>query len=116
MNFNPDIHEKIIVDGIEKGYRLKQVEAAPEPIRVISVGSFRRRLFTNEKVAIKTSGDPVMQVFEEDLLASSYVDLDHDATVEGLTYLQGAGVLTAERVAAIRADGKPEEKPVLDER
>ncbi|MDT0603485.1 hypothetical protein [Thalassotalea castellviae] len=79
-------------------------------IRKITIGSFRRRLTLNEKVAIKQSADPVVQVLNEDLLASSYVDLDFQPFIDGLSYLTAQGLLTAERVVELLADGSPDEQ------
>ncbi|WP_286269522.1 hypothetical protein [Thalassotalea hakodatensis] len=79
-------------------------------IRIISIGSFRRRMTLAEKSAVKTSNDPVVQVLNEDLLASSFVDLDFQQTIDGLNYLKSVGILTAARVDELLADGSPDEQ------
>lgn len=81
------------------------------PIRVITVGAFRRRLTVAEKVAINTSTDPVVHVLKEDLFSSDYVDLDFDQLHAGLDYLVSVEILTEERKAVLLADGTQEEKP-----
>ncbi|MBN7820530.1 hypothetical protein [Bowmanella yangjiangensis] len=121
MSFNPDIHEKIYgpsvnpetgeVTQVEKGYRIKPQEAAPEPIRVISVGSFRRRFTLDEDVLIETSTDPKVRVLEKRLMASTYVDLDFPETVQGIGYLEQVGIIAAGRSAEILADGTDQERP-----
>ncbi|AWL11934.1 hypothetical protein HMF8227_01459 [Saliniradius amylolyticus] len=83
----------------------------PEPIRVISIGSFRRRLSLTEKVAIEDSADSTVKVLEKDLMSSSFVDLDFPATVDGLAYLEQVGILATGRADELRADGTPDEQP-----
>lgn len=74
-------------------------------VRVISKGAFRRRFTLAEKVEIKVSTDPVVKVLEEDLLATSNVDLDFQPLIEGLDYLISVGILAAERKAELLQDG-----------
>jgi len=81
-NFNSEIHEKI-----NGGYQLKQTEQSAVRIRQITKGAFRRRLTTAEKVAIKSSTNPVVKVLEDDLLSTSFVDLDGQQLIDGLAYL-----------------------------
>jgi hypothetical protein len=78
---------------------------AADVVRVISKGAFRRRFTLAEKVEIKVSTDPVVKVLEEDLLATSNVDLDFQPLIEGLDYLISVGILTAERKAELLQDG-----------
>jgi len=81
-----------------------------ERIRKISKGAFRRRLTLNEKVAIQTSVDPIVKVLDEDLKASSFIDLDFKQFQDGLNYLVSQGILTAARVAELLVDGSEDEK------
>lgn len=78
---------------------------AVDIVRTISKGAFRRRFTLDEKVDIKVSNDPVVKVLEEDLLATSSVDLDFQPLIEGLEYLVSVGILTAERKAELLQDG-----------
>jgi len=80
-------------------------------IRKISKGAFRRRLTLNEKVAIQTSVDPIVKVLDEDLKASSFVDLDFQQFIDGLNYLASQAILTAARVTELLADGSEDETP-----
>ncbi|WP_416308530.1 hypothetical protein [Neptunicella sp. SCSIO 80796] len=107
MSFDSNIHEKIIIGGTEKGYRLKS--SAPAPIRHITVGSFRLRFTIAEKVAIETSADPVVKVLKDDLAASSYIDFENQALLDGLAYYESVGILAPGRIAELTADGTPEE-------
>tara|TARA_B100000700_G_scaffold23245_1_gene22513 strand:+ start:14055 stop:14360 length:306 start_codon:yes stop_codon:yes gene_type:complete len=100
--FDESIHEEI-----SGGYQIKNT---PPVIRTITKGAFRRRLTFNEKVAIKASTDPAVKVLEEDLLASSFVDLDFQPLSEGLDYLIGAGILAPERKAQLLQDGTSDEQ------
>jgi len=77
---------------------------APE-IRVISKGAFRRRFTLAEKVAIKVSEDPVVKVLEEDLIATSTVDLDFQSLIDAIDYLISVGILKAKRKAELLKNG-----------
>jgi hypothetical protein len=83
----------------------------PEVIRVITVGSFRRRLTVAEKVAIRVSTDPVVQVLSEDLTSSNYVDLDSKEIIEGLQYLVSVEILEDSRVPELLQNGTEDERP-----
>lgn len=85
------------------------VETVVAPIRRISVGSFRRRFTLAEKIAIKISQDPVVQVISEDLALSTYVDLDSTQLLEGLSYLITAGILQEARLEGLLGDGTTDE-------
>lgn len=78
-------------------------------IRKISKGAFRRRLTTAEKVAIKTSTDPVVKVLEDDLLVTSFVDLDFQSLIDGIDYLIAINILTPARKAELLKDGEQHE-------
>ena len=97
----------IVLYEIPVGTALEPLES----IRVISVGAFRRRFTLAEKVAMKVSTDPAVLVLQEDLLSSSFVDLDFTGLIEALEYLKSIGILTEERVVELRRDGVQEEKP-----
>lgn len=84
----------------------KEVHSA---IRKISKGAFRRRLYTSEKVAIKTSTDPVVKVLEDDLLVTSFVDLDFQSLIDGIDYLIAINILTPARKAELLKDGEQHE-------
>lgn len=109
MSFNSDIHEEIIINGVNKGYRV----LAPELIRQISVGSMRRRFTLAERVAIKTSVDPMVQVLADDLAQSSFIDLNNPELVGGLNYLttMNDAILAPERPAQLLQNGEESEKP-----
>lgn len=98
-------------DTYENGVFTPKAPEVPTPIRIISIGSFRRRLTLAEKVAIKISTDPIVQVLSEDLLASSFVDLDFPQVIQGLQYLTTTDpvILTPERVTELLIDGTEEE-------
>ncbi len=84
--------------------------APVEPeISQISIGSFRRRLTIQEKVAIRTSTDPVVQVLVEDLASSSYVDLKEPQVLEGLGYLVESKILTEARLVEVTKEGTANE-------
>lgn len=78
-------------------------------IRKISVGSFRRRLHLQERVAIQASLDPVVQVLQADLASSSFVDLDFKEVKDALNYLTMVGILADGRSSEILRDGEQHE-------
>lgn len=81
----------------------------PTATRVISVGAFRRRLTTAEKIAVKQSTDPVVQVLDDDLVVNEFIDLDFQDLHDGLDYLISVGILQPERKSELLADGTPDE-------
>ncbi|MBQ1784629.1 MAG: hypothetical protein II007_13365 [Gammaproteobacteria bacterium] len=81
-------------------------------IRRISKVAFRNRFTLAEKVDIYTAAktDPMVQIMMDDIAAvTTGVDLDFPSLSDGLGYLVQLGILTAERAAAMRADGSPSE-------
>jgi hypothetical protein len=116
MAFDENKHVKIA-----GGYQAKPMVIEPEPITKITLNAFRRRLTFNEKLALKTSADPVIQVMNDDLasVANTYVDTKDESLIAGLTYAAGQSVLelkegqtNEERIAEILRDGTPEEQPL----
>jgi len=81
------------------------VIGAELPLRIISKGAFRRRFTLAEKVAIKVSEDPVVKVLEEDLTATSTVDLDFQSLIDAIDYLISVGILKAKRKAELLKNG-----------
>ncbi len=101
MVFDKNIHDEIL-----GGY---QARSTPQRIRKISKGAFRRRLTTAEKVAIKTSTDPVVKVLEDDLLVTSFVDLDFQSLIDGIDYLIAINILTPARKVELLKNGEQHE-------
>lgn len=88
MSFNPDIHEKIIIDGKERGYRMKgSGQDNSPPIRDITKGAFYGRFGFEMQVALETSTNPIVAVFKKQLDYRSHVNLDFPETISGLNYL-----------------------------
>ena len=88
------------------------IEYSASAIRRISKVAFRNRFTLAEKVAIYTAAktDVVVQIMLDDISAvTTTVDLDYPPLTEGLGYLVSLNILTAERAAAMRADGLPSE-------
>ena len=77
---------------------------APVPPKVSPV-QFKLLFSPQERVAIKTSTDPVVQDFFEIVNDPrlTYVDLGLQSTKDAIGYLQSEGLLTGERAAAILA-------------
>lgn len=82
----------------------------PPSARAIPALAFRRRFTGDERAAITLAasrglerGDATLQLWIDDLNATDGVDLDHAEVIEVVTALVQAGLLDAERVAAILA-------------
>lgn len=73
------------------------------PARVIKTRDFMLRIPLEKRVAIRGSQDPVVVDMVEVLYSGPDVDLNSPVTVQALDYLQAAGILTAEQVAAALA-------------
>lgn len=71
--------------------------------RVITKYAFRQRLTFAEKMGIDTSADAGVIVFRNDFAVAEEVNLDTEAVVQGLAYLEGIGLLAPGRAAEIRA-------------
>lgn len=65
----------------------------PPMVTGISVFDFRMRFTLPERVAIKTSVDPVVAVFYDDLMVAGRVERDNPVLVEGMNYLVSAGII-----------------------
>lgn len=63
----------------------------------ITVLEFRQLFTLSELVAIKTSTDPVIGVFVDDLSVAVRVHLDHPRVLEGMNYLVSQGLITESR-------------------
>lgn len=81
----------------------------PEKIRIITVRAFRSRLTLAEKIAIKASQNPAVQVLDDDLKTSTFIDLDFVELQQGIDYLISEELIAPERKAELLADGTPEE-------
>ena len=97
-------------DGWVNGTLVKPV--VPEPVDPpapvvvppkVSPVQFKLLFSPQERVAIKTSTDPVVQDFFEIVNDPrlTYVDLGLQSTMDAIGYLQSEGLLTGERAAAI---------------
>lgn len=97
-------------DGWVNGTLVKPV--VPEPVDPpapvvvppkVSPVQFKLLFSPQERVAIKTSTDPVVQDFFEIVNDPrlTYVDLGLQSTKDAIGYLQSEGLLTGERAAAI---------------
>ncbi|MGX9965552.1 hypothetical protein ACVFYP_19655 [Roseomonas sp. F4] len=89
---------------------------APPPIRRIGALAFRRRLTPARRAAITLAasvameaGDASIQVWLDDLAASSIVELDNAETIAGIAALLAAGVITEAERDALLANGLPAE-------
>jgi len=99
----------IIFDNSTHKIESAGVIGSPAPIRKITKGSMRSRFTIAEKVAIKVSSDPIVQVLAEDMNNSSHADLDYQELIDGLNYLQSVGIIAGGRVTELLVDGTQEE-------
>jgi hypothetical protein len=109
---------QVIVPGPD-GSPIAQDPPAPAPrppIRRIGALAFRRRLTPARRATITLAastamegGDASLQVWLDDLAASSIVELDDAETVAGIAALLDATVITEAERDALLADGLPAE-------
>ena len=96
-----------ILAGVEIEPYVPSVSATP---RTCFPREFRDRFSPQEKGALTLAasraleaGDPTLQVFLDDLAAAQTVELDHPALRAGMDFIVAAGLITAERAAAVLA-------------
>jgi hypothetical protein len=64
---------------------------------------FLNRFTSQERIAIRSSADPIVEDFMELLNAASEVDKTYADTVAGMNYLVSAGLITQQRLEEILA-------------
>ncbi|UZO91780.1 hypothetical protein [Roseomonas mucosa] len=121
--FHPDVVATLVempghrLDEISVGYLYNGSDfvapppaAAPGTSRTITPREFRNRFTAAEKGAITLAAsrgmeadDSTLQVFLDDLTASSEVELDHPDLIAGMELLVRSGLITPGRSAAILA-------------
>ena len=95
---NIEIQENnIIADYSGTKTFTKYVEPPKPEEAIITKYAFRKRFTLNEKVALKTSTDPVIQVMQDDIDAAQEIDLNDLDLIAGLEYCVTQGILTEER-------------------
>jgi len=108
----------VIADPMPKGLSVKEFKVRPTdlqwnpetldfdvervvPRKPISPLEFMRLFTVQERVAIRTAGDPVLDDFLDMVRVAGSVLMDDPMVVQGLAYLQVQGLLTPERAAEI---------------
>lgn len=82
-----------------------------EPIRIITVGSFKRRFGADVRKLVRESTVDAILDLKEDMDLALYVDLDDEYTVAGVYALgpDGLGWLDSQGVADMLQDGTSKE-------
>ena len=85
--------------------------AGPAPIRIITVGSFKRRFGADVRKLVRESTLDAIIDLNEDMDLALYVDLDDEYTVAGVNALgpDGLGWLDSQGVADMLRDGTSKE-------
>ena len=103
---NPDA---FYVDVFDKDGNVIGYEAATPPdtvipnIMVLGNQRFRDLLTLSEKVAIKQSTDPLVQVLQDEMMSGIVIDLANQDIIDLITNLVTVGIMTAERKDEILA-------------
>jgi len=86
--------------------------AGPAPVRIITVGSFKRRFGADVRKLIRESAIDAIIDMREDMDLALYVDLDDLYTVAGVNGLgpNGLGWLDNQGMADMLKDGTDREK------
>jgi len=98
------IYDRLIAEGVAP----EPYVAPSEPAPAVDALSFRRLFTGPERRAISEAGytDPLVRMFMDDAAAAGTLHLDHADVLQGIAYLQAAGLLTQARAKAV-LDGKP---------
>lgn len=83
---------------------------APEVIRIITVGAFRKRLPSLTRKEIRNSVDDSIIDLRENLELASYIDLDDEELQKGIDFLKLLEWITDEEIKIIFSDGTQKEK------
>lgn len=97
---------KVIDFGNDKKAFVESTYTTPQPIpekRHITKLAFKQRMTTQERIAIRTASeqDPVVYDFMDLVSDATYIDLDRQDTIAGVTYLEDQGHLGAGRADEI---------------
>lgn len=103
---NPDAYYIDVVDkdGNVIGYEASTPPDAVMPnIMILHNQRFRDLLTLDEKVAIKQSADPMVQVLQDEMITGVNINLESQETIDLITNLVTVGIMTAERKDEILA-------------
>lgn len=73
----------------------------PAPVRTVTAVEFMQLFTVQERIAIRRSGDPVLEDFLDMVRVAGTIRMDHPMVIQGLGYLTQQGILTPERAAEI---------------
>ncbi|WP_404377812.1 hypothetical protein [Vreelandella aquamarina] len=78
-------------------------QRVPPRVTKLTRLEFRNRFTTAEKVALENARETnaMVRVFFDDLAAAEYVDIEEEAVVEGVQYLESQGLIAEGRAAEI---------------
>ena len=118
---NGDWVRETSANGMITEYEWHSPDApASNPIRIITVRAFMKRFTMTERIAMRSSVDPIVVDLMEDLRLASYVDLDDPDILPGLYYIAGltsdpdpvidVAIIAADRVTPLTADGTAAEE------
>lgn len=86
------------VNNVEWSDELGEWMAKPGKITKLS---FLNRFTMSERIAIRSSTDPIVEDIMKLFDAAEYISIDHINTIQGIGYLNSVGILTTERVVEI---------------
>ena len=112
-SYDADKHEFRFKDGddgqVITGFRMQ--DSGPQPITVITLGAFRARFQTPEKILIRQSNDDAVHVLEDDLNSEPTINIRSNRLRQGLLYYVSKGILADEaRVDDLLRDGTADEQ------
>ena len=98
---NPSTHEmvnpiyNIGEDSVSVTYTIQPLKKKT----IFTPREFRQRLTMDEKVAIYELAriSVLVQIFVDDMNSADFIDIEYTETIEGMTILNSAGILTDER-------------------
>lgn len=73
----------------------------PTPARTVAAVEFMQLFTVQERIAIRSSGDPVLEDFLDMVRVAGTISMDHPMVVQGLGYLVQRGIVTKARADEI---------------
>ena len=108
---NPSTHE-MVNPSYNIGENSVAVTYTIRPLKkktIFTPREFRQRFTMDEKVAIyELAREAVLvQIFVDDMNTADFIDIENSETIEGMTILNSAGILTDERYDELMATHYP---------
>jgi len=97
-------HYQELMEWLEQGNTIQSyVAPTPPPKTRFSSREFLKRLSPQQRIEMKTHSDPTVQLWYDDLIAADFVDVEHQDTIDAVSYGLSIGFLTQAEADALLA-------------